>query len=51
VEFGVEVEFVLDEASEMRTEDRGFVGGCFGAIVADCRVFAEGNADSDDLRS
>ena len=49
VEFGVEVEFVLDEAREVGAEDAGFVGGGAGAVVADGGVFAEGYAYADDL--
>ena len=49
VEFGVQVEFVLHEAREVRAEDAGFVAWGAGPVVADGWVFAEGDADADDL--
>lgn len=49
VEFGVEIEFVLHVAREMGAEDRRFVRGRSRAIVADCGIFAESHADTDNL--
>ena len=49
VEFGVEIQFVLNEASEVGAEDAGFVGGSARAVVADCWVFAKSDTHSDDL--
>ena len=40
VKFGIEIEFVLHEAGEVRTQDAGFVGRSARAVVANSWVFA-----------
>lgn len=48
---GVNVNFVLDRASKEGAEDRGFVSweGISRLVVADCRIFAKGDADCHNL--
>lgn len=45
----VHVKLVLHESGQMRTQDAGFVCCHSGAIVSDCRVFAERNTYTNDL--
>ena len=49
MKFGVEIEFVLHEAGEVRTQDAGFVGRSARAVVANGRVFAERNTNPHNL--
>lgn len=49
MKLGVEIQLILDETGEVRAEDAGFVGGCSWLVVADDGVFAQADADANDL--